>query len=243
MPDPTFSGAPKTSNQSFDPSTDNKTPSLGSLNMKSMPSPTALSGTTGIDCSLIHGDEWNQIEGNLTENILKNHKATVMINETHTVNNNLVHRVNGTTNDTRIGVHNQTNIAPRNETYAHTLSETHHQPEHREQKTEDHNFVTSLLEFKEKHYEWKTFFVEFKQISLGFCWPLSFEKHLMDATGHIFSMEGSAIEVEMKEIKSSLGALGTEIKAGKLKAAATHLKAIGGNINAGLALNADSPFG
>jgi hypothetical protein len=239
----TFAPSINTATRPSATANDSKTPALGSLDLKSIASPTALKGTTGIDCSLVHGDEWNQIEGNLTANILKNCTVVVNLNEKYTINKNLIYRVNGTTNDTRVGVHNQTNIAPRNDIFTHTLSETHHQPEHREQKTEDHNFVTSLIEFKEKHYEWKWLFMEFKQISLGFCWPLSFEKHLMDASGHIFKMEGSAFDVEMKEIKTSLGALGTEIKAGKIKAAATHLKAIAGNINAGIALNADSPFG
>ena len=243
MPDPIFGAAPKTTNGSFNPSSDHKTPQLGSLDLSNMPLPTALAGTTGIDCSLIHGDEWNEMEGNLTENILKSHTGYIKINETYTINGNLTHRVNGATNDTRVGVHNRLNIAQRNDTFMHTRAETHHQPEHREQKTEDHSITQSLLEFKEKHYEWKTLFMEFKQISLGFCWPLSFEKHLMDASGHVFKMEGAAVEVEMKEIKSSLGALASEIKAGKVKVAATHMKAIAGNINAGIALNLDSPFG
>jgi hypothetical protein len=218
-------------------------PSVGALNPGAMISPAALPGTTGIDCSLVHGDLYKQITGNVTENILKNLALTVELNETHTIFRNLINRVNGTTNDTRVGVHNQTNIASRNDLFLHTRSETHHQPEQRDQKTEDFSITKWLLEFKEKHFEWKWLFMEFKQISLGFCWPLSFEKHFMDASGHIFKMEGDAIDVHWSEIRNSLGALASEIKACKLKAAATHLKAIAGNINAGLALNADSPFG
>ncbi len=243
MSNSTFGGTPKTVNGSFDPSADNKTPHLGSLDMAAMSSRTALADTTGIDVSLIHGDEWNQIMGNLTENVLNNHIFFVKLDENYTVNTNLVRRVNGTTNDTRVGVHNQTNIQPRNDIYMHTRSEVHYQPENREQKTEDHDVGKTLLEFKEKHFEYNSLKIDVKNLSFEFNWPLNFEKHLLDCNGSIFSMDGSAIEVETKEIKTSLGALGAEIKGGKVKAAATHLKAIAGNINAGIALNADSPFG
>ena len=76
-----FAGSSKTMNGSFNPLSDNKTPELGALSLGAMTSPGALAATTGIDVSLIHGDEWNQIEGNLTENVLKNHQFVVKLNE------------------------------------------------------------------------------------------------------------------------------------------------------------------
>ena len=239
-----FEADVKTGTRSHKGLEDKASPDWKHLDPAGISGPTALAGASPcIDGKLVHGDMWNQIEGNVTTNILKNRKYKIFQNDTGTVTGNLVYRVVGTTNDTRVDVHNQTNMHVRNDTFIETRSETHHQPEHRSQKTEDHDIVKSLLEWKERHFEWKEYFVEVKNISLGFCWPLSFEKHLMDSSGHIFKMEGSAIEVEFKEIKNSLGALGTEIKGGKIKAAATHMKAIAGNINAGIALNADSPFG
>ena len=238
-----FNANVATSTRSNSSTGDGGDSALGLLNPKAMTSATALAGTVGIDASVIHGDQWNQVEGNLTENVLKNHKLTVTLNETHTINTNLVHRVVGTTNDTRVGVHNQTNIAPRNDEFLHTRSEIHHQPENRDQKTEDHNFMQTILEFKEKHFEWTPFKIEAKNFAFEIVAPLSFEKKLFAVAGNIFAMEGTSVDVEWKEITTSLGALGTEIKGGKIKAAAAHMKAIAGNINAGIALNADSPFG
>lgn len=223
--------------------TDKDLPDLGSLDLKAMTSETALAGTNGITVSLIHGNEWNQLEGNRTENILKSLFTHITINEVRTVDENLANKVTGTTNDTRVGVHNQTNIAPRNDTFMHTRTEIHHQPEHREQKTEDFNVLNVVREVAKEIFEFQYLKMEARLMHLEFCATVNFEKKLFDVTGNIFKMEGDAIEVKMSEIKASLGALGTEIKGGKLKAAATHLKAIAGNINAGIALNADSPFG
>ncbi len=243
MGSPTFAGATQTPNAAFDPSKDNVTPQLRLLNLKAMPSTTALGGTTGVEASLVHADEWNQIEGNLTENVLKNWKATITQNETHTIDGNLIHRVVGTTNDTRVDVHNQTNIAPRNDTFMHSRTEIHYQPEHREQKTVDNDVSETLREFWKEHFELNWFKTDAFLTHFEFNAMLNFEKKMFNVAGNIFSMEGQAVEVEMKEITTSLGALATEIKAGKIKAAGSHLKAIAGNINAGIALNADSPFG
>jgi hypothetical protein len=243
MPETAFTGSPRTSNSSFDSSSDHKTPSLGALSMGSMTSLTALSGTTGIDCSLIHGDEWNQMEGNLTENILKNHTAVITLNETYTVKSNVVKRVNGTTNDTRVGVHNQTNISPRNDVFMHTRSETHHQPECREHKTEDNEKGNDLFQYDSKVLAWHLLMIDTFGMRFEFNTTMNFEKKLLYVGANIFCIEDRAFEVKMEEIKTSLGGLATEIKGGKIKAAATHIKAIAGNINAGIALNADSPFG
>lgn len=239
----TFDDVVKTGTRKNAANGDKDLPDLGALNPSAMTSITALAGTNGIEVSLVHGDEWNQMEGNLTENILKNLLTHITLDETRTVDQNLINRVNGTTNDTRVGVHNQTNIAPRNDEFMHTRSEIHHQPEQREQKTEDFNILNVVREVAKEIFEFQYLKIEARLAHLEFCATVNFEKKLFDVTGNVFKMEGDAIEVKMSEIKASLGALGTEIKGGKLKAAATHLKAIAGNINAGIALNADSPFG
>jgi hypothetical protein len=100
---------------------------LGSLSSGSMTSPTALAGTNGIDGVLVHGDQWREIEGNVTVDILKNLTTNITLSEKQTVLQNLTNRVVGTTNDTRVGVHQQWNVAPRFDNFAHTLTENHHE--------------------------------------------------------------------------------------------------------------------
>jgi hypothetical protein len=243
MPDPTYAGTPKTVNGNFDPSSDNKTPKLGLLSLNAMTSPTALGGTNGIDCSLIHGDEWNQMEGNLTENTLKKHIGYVKGDETYTVNGDLVMRVNGTTHDTRVQQHNQINISARLDVFIHTRSEVHYQPECREQKTADNESDNNIWHVDKKNLAWHMFMIDIFGTRAEFNLTMNVEKKLLQVGANIFVIEDRAFEVKMEEIKTSLGGLASEIKAGKLKVAATHMKAIAGNINAGIALNGDSPFG
>jgi hypothetical protein len=222
---------------------DNVSPALGALNTAAMMSPSALSGTNGQCASLVHGDEWNQIENNRTDNILGNVKDYIKGNETYTVNGNLVYRVNGTTHDTRVQQHNQINISARLDVFIHTRSEMHYQPECREQKTADNESDNNIFHVDLKNVAWHLFMIDMFGIRMELNTTMNFEKKLLQVGGNIFVIEDRAFEVKMEEIKASLGGLASEIKAGKLKAAATHIKAIAGNINAGIALNADSPFG
>lgn len=239
----TFSANIETATRSSAVASDSKTPRIGLLNLSSIASPTALSGTTGIDCSLIPGDEWNQLEGNLTENTLKNHTGTVFLNETYTVKGNLVHRVNGTTNDTRVGVHNQTNIAARNDTFMHTRAEVHHQPEHREQKTEDNEKTEKHIEVKQEHTAFNWYMLDGFGIRSEYNLTMNFEKKMLNASANIFNLESEGAKVQVGNIKAELKGLRADVHAGKLKASVSHLKAIGANINAGIAANLDSPFG
>jgi hypothetical protein len=91
--------------------TDSAKPPSGSLNFSGMTSATALSGTTGTAVALIHGDVWDQIEGNDTTNVLKDQKLTVSGNLTDMVVQNYKETIVGTTSSTYIGVHNQVNIS------------------------------------------------------------------------------------------------------------------------------------
>ena len=240
---PAFSANVVTGTRANATANDKATPPMGSLNLGAMTSPTALAGTNGVSASLIHGNEWNQIEQNLTENILGNVKEYVKGNETYTVNGNLVYRVNGTTNDTRAKTHIQINIATRIDIFIHTRTEMHHQPECREQKTEDNEKGNDVFKYDSKMLAWHMLMIDTFGMRFEFNTTMNFEKKLLNVGGNIFCIEDRAFEVKMEEIKASLGGLATEIKGGKIKAAATHIKAIAGNINAGIALNADSPFG
>ena len=238
-----FNAAVATATRSNAFANDRIEPSFNNLNRSAMTSPTALAGTTGINATLVHGDEWNQIENNRTDNILGNVKDYVKGNETYTVNGNLVYRVNGTTNDTRVQQHNQINISARLDVFIHTRSEIHHQPENREQKTADNESSNNIMHADKWNLAWHAYMIDTFGIRVEGNLTINLEKKMLQVGGNIFVIEDRAFEVTMEEIKTSLGGLASEIKAGKVKAAATHIKAIAGNINAGVALNADSPFG
>jgi len=90
-----FGGSPLTPNQPFDPSNDHTTPNLRGLNPKAMNSPGGLSGTTGADCKLIHGDRWQEIKGKLTENIQSDLATHILGKEAWTIDHNLDFTVKG----------------------------------------------------------------------------------------------------------------------------------------------------
>lgn len=218
-------------------------PPLGKLNPRAMTSLTALAGTNGVDACLIHADLWNQIEGNVTENILKNHKLTVTENEKHTITGNLTHRVVGTTNDTRVAVHNQTNIAQRNDEFMHTRTEIHHQPEKRVQKTDDIDWTERLIEFTSDIFKGEgpkmtTHWGPDVDINPIF----TLEMKGITAAWKYVEAESVRLECEFKELAVATGLVRDEIKGAVVKVAGSHLKGIGANLNAGIAANADSPF-
>ena len=138
MSDPTFAGAPKTTNGSFDPATDHKTPQLGALDLGNMPSLTAMAGTTGTDTKLIHGDRWQQIDGKQTEKVNKDLKTDIMGIQTWEIHKDLKFTVDGTTTDNRIQEHNQYFHAASLFEYVNTHTDNHH--EHEEEHNPTHTF-------------------------------------------------------------------------------------------------------
>ena len=149
MATPIFDAAPKTVNGSFNPATDHVTPLLGSLNLSAMPDLTALAGTTGTDAKLIHGDRWQQIDGNQTERVNKCLKTDIMQDENWEVHRDLTYRVDGTTMDERVKAHYQTNYNVRFDHFVHTRTETHDQPQIVHNPTEHTNWINRLGEW---HY-------------------------------------------------------------------------------------------
>jgi|SRR5579863_3367233 hypothetical protein len=106
-----FDGKTKIGRKVVDPITDHILPNSRSLAWKAITTPTALKGTNGTHCELVHGDQWNEWKGNHTENISRNqtlkvvgkHKETLVqscyqnIIGPHIVQNNTVR------NETRLG--------------------------------------------------------------------------------------------------------------------------------------------
>ncbi|HUA83758.1 MAG TPA: hypothetical protein VMB85_07855 [Bryobacteraceae bacterium] len=99
-----------------DPGTDKKLPPSGALSYPSITAPSALAGTTGIDCKLVHGDRWQQILGNMTENYTDNVNTTVGQNWTI--------QVNGIMNLTVMLGYNETEWGPVNRTYQQVVNDT-----------------------------------------------------------------------------------------------------------------------
>src|SRR5215471_16732612 len=111
-----FDATIKVKTAASDPLTDHKLLHPKSLSWGAITSPSALAGTKGDHCELVHGDQWHEIKGNHKQNIQQNqtikvvgkHKETLVescyqnIIGPHTVLNNDVR------NETRLGVFTKT---------------------------------------------------------------------------------------------------------------------------------------
>lgn len=153
MADPTFSGDKKTSNGSFNPSLDHKTPALGLLNLGAMPALSALSGTLGIDVKLIHGDRWQQIEGNETDFIIKNLARTVDGDEKRLLVGDLDTTVIGRTKDDRFDLFLGNFYEASTFNYFHHRLENHTAEEQEHQPTAHREVIEKEEKKKENSFE------------------------------------------------------------------------------------------
>ncbi len=82
---PVFDKSTKVGRKVNDPGTDKSLPGGKALSYGAMTSATAVAGTTGLDCKLVHGDRWQQIDGSFTEQTNSNVKTTILADETRNV--------------------------------------------------------------------------------------------------------------------------------------------------------------
>lgn len=128
-----FAGSTKISRAVTDPGLDHTLPSPGALSWGAITAASAVAGTTGADAKLVHGDRWQQIDGNFTETMGGNLLSTVTGDQTHsvtgsqtmTVTQDQTETVVGNTLHTMIGPQIVTNMNVRNETRAVTHLHTH----------------------------------------------------------------------------------------------------------------------
>lgn len=80
-----FDSEVKTKRRVQDPITDDTLPPIGGLKWPRIASDSALSGTIGVDCKEVHGNRWQQVEGDLTESYTGNKKIDVKGKHTETI--------------------------------------------------------------------------------------------------------------------------------------------------------------
>ena len=221
----TFAGSTLTNNGSFDPSSDHKTPALGSLNLSAMTSVSALAGTVGTDAKLIHGDRWQQIVGNETDFITQNYMRTIDGNETRLLLGNLETTVMGTTKDDRFDVLLHNLFAESTYNYFHHRVENHTAEEQETQPTTHREVIDGEQKEKKESYEFSwhkeeltIFFAGVtttKIEGLGIATEGFGAKAGMggiEATGHGWKARGEALETKLDAFAAKL--TGAEVEAG-----------------------------
>lgn len=241
MSSATFGGSAKTVNGGFDPGNDHVTPTMGLLNLSSMPSTTALAGVDGTETMVIHANVDYLVEGNMKLHVVQSLTELIDQNHTNVVTGNKTQTIVGVTNQTFTAHHEQTNIATRTDHFIHQRTELHSQPELVHQPTTTSEHVHEKNEDSFKLLESRNHFIEIADVAIDINLLMDLATKNREMTLCYVSAEGQAFKHEIHGIRNELGAMATEIKAGKVKAAASHAKAIAANLNAGFAANADSP--
>jgi hypothetical protein len=224
-----FDNTVKIGRRVADPLTDKKLDSPGSLSWGGITGTSALAGTTGVDCKLIHGDRWQQILGNMTENYTGNVNTTIFQNWTI--------MVMGVMNLTVIQGYNEVEMGPVNRTYMMVVNDTF---------LMDHNVtVPASFAFQVAMFSNTLTIAEAMGICVGPQLALSctlcatiaplidLEYKTMHAEYHLLHGDGKLVEMYAVEAKFKLH--GDEAEVG----AKTNVKA---SLNAGVDIDTGVPF-
>lgn len=248
MSDPTFASAPKTVNGSFDPSADHTTPKIGALNLGAMPGLTALSGTTGVDVKLIHGDRWQQIDGKQTEKIDKDLKTDIMENETWTVHENYTMKVEGKTTDTRVEDVKEFYFADSRFEYTLEHTDIHHDKDHQINPTHTFDILNVEGEFKTVDLAIKATSLEAKGLSLdmivvkGEAWGAGAEAWGAQVGAGGFENSVCGMSVQEKALDARLEGMENEIKGLHSHMGGPKILIMPVRIGICIAIHVDSPF-
>jgi hypothetical protein len=131
-----FDGKVKIPLRVADPLTDKNLGNSGLLPWANITSLTGLSGTTGTDCKLVHGDRWQEIQGNMTEHYTANVNTTIDINWTI--------QVNGIMNLTVVSGYNEEQQGPVNKHFVQVVNETY-DSDHNVHVPESFSFTVSAF--------------------------------------------------------------------------------------------------
>lgn len=168
----TFDETVKTLTRTNAAAKDKDLPDLGSLNPNNMTSTAAMGGTTGVDSKLIHGDRWQEIKGNLTENIAENLTTKIDKNETWTVHEDLHSTIDGKTynlyrEEAFLWFHNDSLFE-----YFKEHTDMHHAHDHQINPTKTFDFLNIEGEYKNVDFAVKSLVIE----ALGLCTEVAIAK-------------------------------------------------------------------
>jgi hypothetical protein len=237
-----FSASVQTQTRPNGVATDGASSPLSFLDTSNMTSVSALGGTMGTCTARIHGDVWDQFEGNDTKNVLKDDKLTVFGNRLELIKTNHQHTIVGTTNTKHIGVHNHVNVSPRNDTYVHTRTEDHHQPEQIHQPTSLMNIQKTVTEYLEHHTKFSSWYFTMVAFNTSIYPVLSLGYASMEGKLGIIATKALLLEKKSKALDVKFQGATTKFTMTAILASALWAKVIAFDGNAGIAANADSPF-
>ncbi len=243
-----FDSNVRTATSSNGISGDSATPKLGSLSLGSMTSAGALSGTSGTDSKLIHGDRWQEIQGNQTENIKNNLKTHILQNQTWKIEDNLDFTVVGETKDNRVGEVNEYFHAGSRFEYFGEHTDQHHEQDHQINPTHTFDILNVEAEYKNVDLAIKASSIEAKGIVLDAtvakaeAWGAGAEAWGAQVSAGGFKNEAVALDVKEEEAKEELTGIHNDITALNAQIGAARTIIMPVRIGICIAIHMDSPW-
>lgn len=111
-----FDSATKVRRMTADSQTDKRLPQSRNLSLAQIADDSALAGTAGVHCELIHGDEWQQTGGTHHEYIMGHQHCVTGSNQTIRINGKHKETILQTCYQNIVGPHTVVNHTVRNET-------------------------------------------------------------------------------------------------------------------------------
>src|SRR5947209_1994057 len=120
-----FDGLTKTKLAVPNPLTDHTLPDSKSLSFKAITGRTALNGTQGQHCNLVHGDHWHEVRGTEINNVIVDQKSTISRHQSIVVKGDHKETLVGKCYQNIIGPHVVLNNTVRNETRLGTFTKVY----------------------------------------------------------------------------------------------------------------------
>jgi len=245
-----FAASTKVKRAVSDPGTDDTLPSSGSLSWGAITGSSAVAGTTGADAKLVHGDRWQQIDGNHTENIGANLLSTVTGNQTHTVTGNqtlstggnTTHDITGNLTTTIVGAEIRANIGVQNLSHVAPKTRLHSSPE----GTQDSgSFMRAINDLEEAHiikFDVMGTVIETDGAKFEYN---GYKLEALSAESEVKLLKNGMYVLEAKEcpgLKNTISAVINQLTPARNELGLLTSKAKVLEANVGAALNGDSPF-
>jgi hypothetical protein len=232
-----FDGKTKVGRAVADPKTDRSLPQGYSLSLSQITTKTALGGTVGARCTLVHGDQYDfisatvnvEVIGDLFTNISGNETHSVLHNRTETITQNNTLSVGGNQNWTITGQYMSLFVGPKTDVHVSPLSLLHSATQCTSEPQPKMHILGVEFEKKDSEFTFCTNSFDINvianEINLAFKNELTTlnneVKVILDfATVLGVSIEPKVAEVELKALKTFLGGGEAEVAAGKATVAA-----------------------
>jgi hypothetical protein len=213
-----------------------------------MNNPGGVSGATGIDVKLIHGDRWQQIDGKQTETIDKDLETRIKENETWTVDEDLKLTVKGKTTDNRIEDVKEYFHAESRFEYIGEHTDQHHENDHQLNPTQTFDILHTEGEYKNIDLAVKTLALEAKGVSIGVtiskaeAWGASAEAWGASVGAGGFNNEAVGLDVGEKAAEHEMHLLKNQVHALNAQVAAARTIIMPVRVGICIAVHIDSPW-